>query len=159
MKTRVIILVSLFLASIAAHATGSLSQGRTPAGESLNAATVDERLWATWGLETVEITTGGVSNSYALEVLLADREKLPRNLFVSLYFFDDQVGACSSEEDFAYKFNINVKGSFSTSNGQLTVTLYERQPRTFAYTFEDGYLKIRYTQGETQYDLIYKRAS
>ena len=140
MKTKTIILTCLLLL------TGIIAQ----------AGTLDERLWGTWGLETATVTTGSDVKAYTVESLLADRDKLPKNLFLSLLFFNDQMGACSSEEALVYEFDMNVKGSFSTDNGQLTVTLREKQPRTFAYVIENDKLKVRYTQGNTQYDLIYK---
>ena len=161
MKTRVIILVSLFLASIAAHATGSLSQGRTSAGESLNAATVDERLWATWGLETVEITTGGVTKEYSLETLLANANIIPSNLFTLFIFFGNEVeaGISHAHAEFAAEKESRLtalKGTFTTENGQLTITLREKQPRTFGYSIENNRLKISFNHSGAQFNLIYK---
>ena len=122
----------------------------------VNAQQVDERLWGTWKLETVEITANGFTKQYSLEDLLVDKSRLPRNLLLSLYFFNDQVGACTSETEFSYEMETNIKGSFTTNNGELTTTIYGEQPRTFTYTIEDDLLKIRYSQANTQFDVNYK---
>jgi len=156
MKTRVIILVSLFLTSMAAQATGALSQGQTSAGETITGTTVDERLWATWGLKTAEITVGGNVKTYTLKTLLADRDNLPENVFLSLYFFDDQVGICISEKGFINEFDVNAKGSFSINNGELTIAIYEEQSHTFTYAVENDQLNVRYTYKDVQYNLTYK---
>ena len=129
------------------------------AAESIDNLTVDERLWGTWGLETVAITTGETVKTYALADLFADRSLLPADLFLSLYFFDDQVGACSSGKELVYELDINVKGAFTVNKGQLTISLYEEyeeQPHTFAYAVEDALLKLRYTQAGAQFELTYK---
>jgi len=138
--------------------TGMTTQvvGSTRAENSVNNVTVDERLWATWGLETVEITTDNSSKTYTLADLLADKNLLSENLFLSLYFFEHRLGATSSQKEFVYEFDINVKGSFSTDNGHLTITLYEQPPLTFVYAIENDRLNIHYTQGNRQYHLIYK---
>ena len=121
-----------------------------------NAQNIDERLWATWNLETVELTVQGTTQKYSWTVLRANKNLLPRNMFTALYFFDDQVGINSSETEFVSVENLCMKGSFSTNNGELIITLCEEQPRKFTYTIENDVLKLMYTVGITQLNLSFK---
>jgi len=150
-----IIAACILLTGIISQAAEALLQGQMTV-ENVGNATVDEQLWATWGLETLTITTGEAVQTYTLAAMLTDRNLLPADLFLSLYFFDDKVGVCSSGKDFFYEFDINVKGSFTANRGQLTITLYDEQPRVFEYVIENGLLKLHYTQAGVQFDLIYK---
>ncbi len=117
-------------------------------------AMVDHRLWGTWNLDIVELTKNGVTKKYSLDVLLADKNNLPRNMFTSLYFFDDQIGVHSTETEFG--FDVNLKGSFTANDGILTVTMREEQSRSFMYVIENEMLRIWHTKGDTQFNLIYK---
>jgi len=123
---------------------------------SLQAQTNSEDLWGTWSLDTIEITKNGVSTKHSIETLLKDRANLPRHLFTQLYFFDNQIGVHSTESEFGSTESQSFKGSYTTDNGKLIVTMREGQPRTFAYILENEILKIWYTRGDTQFYLVYK---
>lgn len=117
----------------------------------------DERLWATWNLESIEITVGKTTQSYTLEELLSDKKKLPRNLFTSLYFYENEIGVSNTESEFVSDDDmVSLKGRFITNNGTLIVTMYGEEPRVFTYTIEDDVLNIRYTAAERQFYLTYK---
>ncbi|MCL2097819.1 MAG: hypothetical protein FWH23_03560 [Bacteroidales bacterium] len=115
----------------------------------------DERLEGLWELKTITITVDDVSQTYSVEELLADKSRLPRNMFTSLYFFDDQIGVNSTETEFVPE--VSLKGTFTANEGTLIVTMREEQSRTFNYTFENELLKIEYTQASRQFYLIYKK--
>ena len=122
----------------------------------VNAQQIDNNLWGIWKLSMVELTKGGVTRTCTYEDLLADKNNLPRNMFTSLYFFGDKVGVGSTETEFVPSENLNFKGTFTTNNGQLIVTIKGEQPRTFAYEVDNSLLKIRYTEGDVQFYLIFK---
>jgi hypothetical protein len=123
---------------------------------NLQAQHSHKQLWGTWVLDTIGVTKQGVSEKHSLTDLLADKENLPRNMFTMLYFFDNQVGVGSTETEFVPAENLSLKGSFTTDNGKLIVTMQEEQPRVFTYAIENEVLKIWYTQEDTQFYLIYK---
>jgi hypothetical protein len=105
------------------------------------------------------MTKQGITKKYSLNDLFADKKNLPRNMFTTLYFFDNQIGVHSTETEFVAPENVSLKGSFTTNNQQLIVTMREEQPRTFTYKIENEYLKIWYVQDDTQFYLIYKLTS
>lgn len=117
---------------------------------------VDQRLFGVWSLETVKITTAKDAKTYTLEALFADKSKLPRNLFTMLYFVGDEIGIHSTETEFVSADNVSLKGSFTTNNGEMIVTMQGEQARTFTYTIENERLEIWYTKDDTQYYLMYK---
>ena len=122
-----------------------------------SAQQIDERLWGIWLLDTVELTAQrGATQRHSLASLFADKSKLPRNMFTQLYFFDDQIGVCNTETEFARGEDVSMKGSFTANDGELMVTIQGEQSRTFLYSIEDDLLKISYTEGDTQFYLIYK---
>jgi len=116
---------------------------------------IDKRLWGTWQLDSVGMTVNRVEQKYKLSTLLADRKLTPRNMFTALYFFGNQVGVNSTESFFATPLP-SLKGTFTTNNGLLTVTLRDSQPRTFTYSVEDKRLKIWYTLENIQFYLLYR---
>ena len=122
----------------------------------VNAQQIDNRLWGTWSLDTIELTKDGVPRQYTLETLLADKSNLPRNMFTWLYFFGDQIGVHSTETEFVPAVDVSLKGNFTTNDGLLIVTMYEESPRTFTYEIEDDLLIIKYTEGDVQFYLVYK---
>ena len=122
-----------------------------------SAQQIDERLWGTWLLDTVELTAQrGATQQHSLTSLFADKSNLPRNMFTQLYFFDDQIGVCSTETEFVRGEEVSMKGSFTTNDGELIITIRGEQSRQFVYSIEDDLLKISYTDGDTQFYLIYK---
>ena len=125
-----------------------------------NTQDVDEQLWGEWELETVEINTEGKIETYTLNDLLADKSKLTSNMFKFIYIFGNEIEVNINDlPDYAYENEIRLnalKGTFATNNGQLTISLREKQVRIFTYTVENKQLKIRYIQENTQYELIYK---
>ena len=121
-----------------------------------NAQQIDNRLWGTWRLSMVEITTDGVTRACTSEALLADKSNLPRNLFTGLYFFDEKVGVNSTETEFVPSDRVRLKGTFTANNGTLIITLRGEEPREFSYEVGNELLNIRYTEGDTQFYLIYK---
>ena len=122
----------------------------------IKAQSIDERLWGTWKLSTIVLTVQGITQEYTMEALLANKSKLPRNMFTGLLFFEDQVGVNSTETEFVPTEELSLKGTFTTDNGKLVISLRGKQPRSFAYEFENSFLRIRYTQGDTQFYLVYK---
>lgn len=138
--------------------TGVTTQvvGSTGAEDSVNNAMIDEHLWATWGLETAVITADNSSKTYTLADLLAEKNLLAGNIFLSLYFFDNQVGVTLNKTAFSPEFEQSLKGFVTTNNGELTMTMRDRQTHTFMYVIENERLKISYTQADTQYYLTYK---
>ena len=122
----------------------------------IKAQSIDERLWGTWKLSTVEITVQGVTQESTMEALFADKSKLPRNMFTGLLFIENQVGINSTETEFVSMEELSLKGTFTTDNGELVITLRGKQPRSYAYEVGNSLLKIRYTQGDTQFYLVFK---
>ncbi|MCL2098721.1 MAG: hypothetical protein FWH23_08210 [Bacteroidales bacterium] len=125
-----------------------------------NSTTVDERLWAIWSLETVEITADGTTKQYSLETLLANTSILPRNMFTTLDFFGNEIEADISyaHTEFAAEAEsllTAVKGTFTASNGQLTLSLREKEPRTLAYSIENNLLRISFSYEDRKFNLIY----
>ncbi|MDR1729038.1 MAG: hypothetical protein LBR52_00020 [Prevotellaceae bacterium] len=149
---RRIVLVA-FVAGLFSISASSFAQ-ETVTNET---AMVDHRLWGTWDLDTVELTRNGVTKKYALDVLLADKNNLPRNMFTQLYFFANQIGVSNTEEEFIAGESLNLKGSFTVDNGNLIVTMQEEHSRVFTYTIENKFLKIWFTRGDTQFYLIYSK--
>ena len=123
---------------------------------TVSAQTVDERLWGRWDLDSVVLTSNRIAQKYNLPVLLADKSKLPRNMLTSLYFFEDQIGVNTTETEFVPAENVSMKGSFTTDNGKLTITMQDRTTRAFTYTVDDRTLKIWYVEGIIEFYLIYK---
>ena len=123
----------------------------------VNAQQIDNRLWGAWSLDTIELKKDGVPRQYTLETLLADKSNLPRNMFTRLYFIEDQIGVHTTEAEFVSMTNVSLKGNFTTDDGLLIVTMYGEQSRIFTYAIDSELLKIRYTEGDTQLYLIYKR--
>jgi len=126
----------------------------TTAGAS--AQEVDERLWATWELKTVEITAGNLTTTYSLAQLRADMDKMPRNIFTSISFFDGgQVRVQNSETEFGSE-KASLGGVFTVKDGKLLVTMWgDEEPLTFDYTIENNMLKLRYPQNERPLSLTY----
>jgi len=122
---------------------------------NLQAQNTHEPLWGVWSLEIVEISKQGVSETHSYEALLADKENLPRNMFTSLYFFDDNIGINTTESEFVSGENLNQKGLFGIENGNLIITLFNEQPRIFSYVIENECLKLWYKQDETEFYLVY----
>lgn len=125
----------------------------------LHAQNVDQRLWGIWDLETVEITSNNVTQQYPFADLLTNKETLPRNMFTSLAFFANEVAVNRTDIYFIPAHEVNMKGSFSTNNGQLTITIRTEEPRTFDYTIESETLKLKYTELNMQYQLFFKLTS
>jgi len=162
MKTKktIITVCLLLLANIAVQATGDSLSGQTQAGEN-NSIIIDDRLWGAWNLEAVEITTGKDVKTYTLETLLANANIIPSNLFTLLVFFENivEAGISHNHTEFASEKESRLtalKGTFTTKNGQLTINLHEKQPRTFVYSIENNRLKISFNHSGTQFNLIYK---
>ena len=125
----------------------------------VGAQEIDKRLWGVWDLDSVELTINRVTQKYPLPVLMADKSRLPRNMFTQLYFFSDQIGVNSTETEFVPVENVTLKGSFTTNNGSLVITLRGEPPLIFTYSIEGNRLDIRYTVGEIQFYLIFKLTS
>ena len=122
----------------------------------VNAQQIDKRLWGTWNLDEIELKKSGTTRQYTLDALLADKGNLPRNMFTWLYFFNDQIGVHSTETEFRRAEDLNLKGRFTTNNGQLIVTMRGEISRSFDYEIEDNLLRIRYTDEVYQFFLVYK---
>jgi len=123
-----------------------------------NAQHIDENLWGSWQIETIAITIDGVSKTYSIEELLTDKNRLPRNMFTSLYFHENGIGVNNTETEFDSDDNmVSLKGTFTAGNGEMVVTMYGEQSRTFSYTIENNLLKIHYAQANRQFDLTYKK--
>ncbi|MDR0296340.1 MAG: hypothetical protein LBH91_09260 [Prevotellaceae bacterium] len=122
-----------------------------------NTQPVDKGLWATWELETITISTQDLTRSHSLEELLAKKSKLPRNMFTSLYFFENEIGVNSTGAESVSDSNmISLKGTYTAGNGELVVNIYGEQSRTFNYAIENDILKISYSHAEGQFYLLYK---
>jgi len=121
-------------------------------------AQIDERLFGDWNLEAVEITMPEYTKQYSQEDLRLDFNMLPGSRFVSLSFTNGQVeiGINHTNTDFVSTVE-KVNALFTASKGQLTLTLPEKEPRTFVYTLDDGLLKINFIRTGEQYSLIYKK--
>ena len=123
---------------------------------SVSAQTTDERLWGVWDLDSIELTINSVTQRYTLPVLLANRSILPRNMLTQLYFFKDQIGVNSTETEFVSAENVSLKGSFTANDGKLNVTMRDGNARTFNYSIENEFLKIRYSESPIEFYLIYR---
>ena len=119
---------------------------------------IDERLLGVWQLDSVELTVNHVSQKFALSTLLEDKSKLPRNMFTMLYIFDERIGVHSTETEFVPPENVSFKGSLTTENGTMVISMDEEEERTFTYNVEDERLEIRYTSEDTEFFLVYKLA-
>ncbi|MDR0295881.1 MAG: hypothetical protein LBH91_06865 [Prevotellaceae bacterium] len=67
-----------------------------------------------------------------------------------------EIGINHTNTDFISTME-NIKCSFTAVNGQLTLALPEKEPRTFAYTLDGNLLKISFTRAGEQYSLTYKK--
>ena len=123
---------------------------------NLQAQNNPQSLWGVWSLDSVTLTKQGVTENHSFENLLVDRDNLPRNMFTSLYFFDNQIGISSTDEFFPLDGNLNQKGTFTTEGNNLTITLQGETPRIFTYFIENELLKIEYTREDVQFHLVYK---
>ena len=123
---------------------------------NLHAQNSYEQLWGTWDLDTIEMTRQGVTEIHSLESLYADKENLPRNMFTQFYFFSNQIGGHNTESELVPSEDLNQKGYFSTDDGKLIITMGDEQPRIFTYIIKNDFLKIWYTQDDTQFYLVYK---
>ena len=123
---------------------------------NLQAQTSKEDLQGTWSLDMAEITKQWVTEKHTLESLYADKENLPRNMFIRLYFFDGYMSVDTTESEFLPGEKVNSKGTFIIDDGKLIVTMRNEQPRIFTYSIEDEFLKVWYTQEDTEFYLVYK---
>ena len=122
-----------------------------------SAQQIDQNLWGTWELNTVELTKQGVvAQKSSLTDLFANKNNLPRNMFTQLYFFDDQIGVNSTETEFVSAENLSLKGNYTANDGTLIVTMYGEPSRIFTYALSNERLEIWYTEEGTQFYLVYK---
>jgi len=117
---------------------------------------IDRRLWGVWSLDSVEITTNQITRKYKLTELLANKNNLPRNMLIELYFVQTHVGIKTTETFFDDIEIGDQKGFFSTNQGQLTLRLTKWATRTFNYEVEEKRLKVWYSQESVSYYLIFK---
>jgi hypothetical protein len=130
----------------------------TPAaGERMQQTNVDPRLWGVWELDSIELKTSGISQKYQVETIL--QNPIVQNLlgstidnrYFTVLFYQNSV-----EVGINGAVNGNVKGTCSSSNGILTVALYNETPQTFDYLPTGEKLYLSYTRQERQLSLIFK---
>jgi len=112
--------------------------------------TVDENLWGTWELQSGTQTSSGNNQTRSTteiqpQALLKQKTGLPEDLFLLLYFFDNNIGICSTNGSIEF-LNINDKGTFYTEGDQLAVTLNRTEPVTYQFTYsvKDDELTLHY---------------
>jgi len=129
--------------------------------------TVDENLWGTWELQSGTQTSSGnnqTRNTVEIQpqAMLKQKTGLPEDLFLLLYFFDNNIGVCSTNGPIEF-LNINDKGTFYTEGNQLVVTLNRKEPVTYPFTYsvKDDELTLHYNvsgtgEGTFERNLIFK---
>jgi hypothetical protein len=108
------------------------------------AQNIDQRLWGTWELQNVGLTT--VRNGISLPSISLSAETIWKNLSVLpgelelplvVYCFDNNVGLCITGAQYAEYGNINEKGTFSTADNKLTLNMIRNEkPLTFSFPYE-----------------------
>jgi hypothetical protein len=138
---------SMWLVLVLVLIAGQLPARSMYRGETVMQQTnVDQRLWAVWYLENVRVKTPtNAVRTYDLQTLLARPElqalNLASTLFVSLYFFENNVGVNVQNPP----PDMSLKGTFSTAGNQLTVTMRDNRTQTFTYSFEGEKLVVSQT--------------
>ena len=143
-----------------------------------HAQQADSRLWGTWELQSAKQTTfqngenKGTINLQKADLMKADAQ-VPQDLFLLLYFFDNNVGACTAGKESSQFMDINEKGTFSTSGNNLTIKLTKVSLRgdiqvthNLEYSVQGSRLTINYTLPDTtdtrvnyQYEMIFNQTS
>jgi len=118
----------------------------------------DKSLWGAWKLDSVELTTNRITQKYALSVLYANKSLLPRNMFTLISFNRDELYVNTTETEFVPSVDVCFKGTFTTKDGKIFITMRDNQTREFTYSVENETLKIRYEEGSVQFYLIFKLA-
>ncbi|MDR1646196.1 MAG: hypothetical protein LBS05_10340 [Tannerellaceae bacterium] len=121
---------------------------------SLFAQDVDQRLWALWEVEAIDVKLPAQNaRRFDLQTLLAQPafQSLSSTMFISLYFFDNNVGVNIQNPP----PNVSLKGTFATSGNQLTITMQDNRKYTFSYRFDAEKLVITQTILTTEISIIF----
>jgi hypothetical protein len=131
------------------------AQGGAPAmGGLLQQTNVDSRLWALWYVEAIDVKLPGQNTRrFDLQTLLAQPafQSLSSTMFISLYFFDNNVGVNIQNPP----PNVSLKGTFATSGNQLTITMQDNRRHTFAYRFDAEKLVVTQTISGAEISVIF----
>jgi hypothetical protein len=121
----------------------------SPALGSLKAQEVDRRLWGSWDLQSLSLTTLingqqiGQPLTFPIETIwryLSNetfQNVIPIEIPLTVYCFDNNVGLCTTGASYAKYGNINEKGTFSTTGNRLALTMNRNgSPLVFNFTYE-----------------------